>query len=368
MVVQEIYFLHERSRGLMIQQTVQVILSCIWVLFASPIAGKITPEGWYCLGAGLSGVQLILSVFFLPETKYERPLEAYQENTHSESSSSDPEGKNKGPAPFSKHASTERPPLDFINYAPRTLRSDMRLWVGKPQWSRAGTVLLQTGTVLFFPNVFWALCLNGLTLGVNIAIGTSYGTIVTSPPYNWSQDSASYANIGQIVTALAALPLLGYGSDMIIKYMAKRNNGIHEPESRLIPLIIPIVIGTFTAVLYGQAAQHPENYQWFTIVWGIAAYYFTFVGANIVAITYLLDSYPARAGPILVNICAFRGIISFGTSYAVEPFIERCGYSGSFGTYGGLTAALGLLAVPVFIYGKRIRGWTSRFARDDHTG
>jgi len=52
----------------------------------------------------------------------------------------------------------------------------------------------------------------------------------------------------------------------------------------------------------------------------------------------------------------------------VEPFIERCGYSGSFGTYGGLTAALGLLAVPVFMYGKRIRGWTSRFARDDHTG
>jgi len=248
----------------MIQQTVQVILSCIWVLLASPIAGKITPEGWYYLGAGLSGVQLILSIFFLPETKYKRPLEAYQENTDSKSSSSDPEGTNKGPAPFSKHASTERSPLDFINYAPRTLRSDMRLWVGKPQWS---------------------------------------------------------PNIGQIVTAVAALPLLGYGSDMIIKYMAKRNNGIHEPESRLIPLIIPIVIGTFTAVLYGQAAQHPENYQWFTIVWGIAAYYFTFVGANIVAITYLLDSYPAPGGPHLGQyMCVsrhhiFRNFLRRGAFY-----------------------------------------------------
>ncbi|KAJ9657124.1 hypothetical protein H2198_004482 [Neophaeococcomyces mojaviensis] len=364
MVVQEIYFLHERSRGLMIQQTVQVILSTIWTLFASPIAGAITPQGWYYLGAGLAAVQFILTLFFLPETKYERSLGAYQEKAASKplSDAENAQGTSQG-----EDLATERPALDFVNYAPRTWRSDMRLWVGTPEWSKAFTVLVQTFTVLIFPNVFWAMLLNGLTLGVNIAIGITYGGIVTSAPYNWAQSSASYANCGQIVTALAALPLLGYGSDLIIKWKANRNGGIHEPESRLIPLIIPIIVGTFTAVLYGQAAAHPNQYHWFTVVWAIAAYYFAFVGANIVAITYLLDSYPARAGPILVNICAFRGIISFGTTYAITPFINRCGYDGSFGAYAGMTAGIGLLAIPVYFYGKRIRGFTARFAKDKHT-
>jgi hypothetical protein len=74
--------------------------------------------------------------------------------------------------------------------------------------------------LLCFPNVLWALCLNGLTLGANIAIGTTYGNIVTAPPYNWKQDKASYVNIGQIVVAIIALPLLGSGSDRLVKWRA----------------------------------------------------------------------------------------------------------------------------------------------------
>ena len=218
--------------------------------------------------------------------------------------------------------------------------------------------------MLLFPNVFWALLLNGLTIGVNIAIGTTYSTILSSPPYKWPNKSASYVNCGQIVVAIVALPLLGHGSDYLVRYFANRNNGMHEPETRIIPLFLPIIVGTFTAVLYGEGAAHPYRYHWFVYVWGVAAYYFCFVGTNIVAITYLLDSYPGRAGPLLVIICAFRGIISFGTSYGVSPFIDLHGYDGTFGTFGGLTAALGLLAVPVYIWGKQIRRFTGRFAKD----
>jgi hypothetical protein len=34
-------------------------------------------------------------------------------------------------------------------------------------------------------------------------------------------------------------------------------------------------------VLYGQGATHPENYHWFLYVWSLAAYFFTFIGANV---------------------------------------------------------------------------------------
>ncbi|KAL4812255.1 major facilitator superfamily domain-containing protein [Aspergillus spinulosporus] len=354
MVTQEIFFLHERSKALMGQQAIQVSLTAVWVLFAGEIANAITPQWWYGLGAALAGAQLVLAFFFLPETKYERSIASFQEGD------SDVDGDAKVGV---EGICTERPPLDFERYAARTWKSDMRLWVGKPDWVLVWDVLRQTFELLFFPNVFWALCLNGLTIGTNIAIGTTYATILQAPPYNWPNKSASYVNCGQIVVALLALPLLGHGSDWIAKHMARKNNGLHEPETRIISLIIPIVIGTFTAVLYGQAGQYPEKYHWFVYVWAVAAYYFCFVGANIVAITYLLDSYPARAGPLLVIICAFRGIISFGTSYGTATFVEAHGYDGAFGTFAGLTAALGLCGVPIYLWGKRIRAFTGKFAR-----
>lgn len=119
--VQEIFFLHERSQGLMIQQTVQVSLTTVWVLFASPIAEAITSEWWYGLGGILAGVQLLLAFLLVPETKYERPLASFQES-----------GSDSGSG--GRRVCTERPPLDTVNFAPRTLRSDLRLWVGTPDW------------------------------------------------------------------------------------------------------------------------------------------------------------------------------------------------------------------------------------------
>lgn len=80
------------------------------------------------------------------------------------------------------------------------------------------------------------------------------------------------------------------------------------------------------------------------------------------AITYLLDSYPQRAGPLLVIICAVRGIMSFGVSYGIQPFIERNGYDGAFAVFGGLTGAFGVLGIFVFIFGKKIRQVTGKYA------
>ncbi|KAK8000954.1 MFS transporter [Apiospora marii] len=379
MITQEVFFLHERSRGLMIQQTIQVILTAIWTVFAGPIAGAITPQWWYGLGAVLAGVQFVLAVFFVPETKYYRPMSSFQESTSASSptKNSDDDENNAVTPSSDTHSSdvgkaaatetmmcTERPALDYVNFAPRTWRSDMRLWVGDIEWRKGWEAFYQTFELVLYPNVFWALCINGLTLGVNVAIGTTYGNIVTSPPYNWPQTSASYVNIGQIATAILALPLFGHGSDGLIRWFSRRRGGMHEPETRLIPLIFPMIVGVFTAVLYGLGAAHPERYHWFVYVWAVAAYYFCFVGANIVAITYLLDSYPTRAGPLLIIICAFRGIISFGVSYGITPFIEAAGWDGAFGAFGAMTAFFGLMGIPIYIWGKQIRHFTGRFAKD----
>lgn len=121
---QEIHFLHERTGVLMIQQTVQVVISATWTLCASPIAEAVSPSWWYGLAAAISVVQFLMAVFFLPESKYHRGHESA-----TDARSQRPE------------ACTQRPPLDFVKFKARTWKSDMRLWVDKPEWHRAGEVL-----------------------------------------------------------------------------------------------------------------------------------------------------------------------------------------------------------------------------------
>ena len=43
----------------MLQQAIQVVLITVWTLFACPIAGGVTPQGLYTIGAGLLGPQFL---------------------------------------------------------------------------------------------------------------------------------------------------------------------------------------------------------------------------------------------------------------------------------------------------------------------
>ena len=253
----------------------------------------------------MSGAVFLVSVFLVPESRYSRSLVAYNQVEVAVA-----EGKlddlDAAPAPM---RISERPALDFVTYQPRTIWSDMRVFVDKPDWVEGWYAfkvrypMLQppdlfntdpyqnTFQVILFPNVLWAFLINGLTIGTNIAMGyvrehlqptiesenadynrTTYAAIVTAPPYNWPNKTASYVNTGQIVVALIALPLLGNGSDFVIKWKARRNGGVHEPETRLLLLWLPVLVGIISAVIYGQAGSHPEKYHWFAIVFAYAGY------------------------------------------------------------------------------------------------
>lgn len=193
-------------------------------------------------------------------------------------------------------------------------------------------------------------------------MSTTYANILQAPPYSWASKYVSFATAGQILVSLIGLPILGAGSDRLVRYLARRNGGVHQPQYRLVPLIFPIMVGTLSAILYGQAASHPYKLHWFAVVFSLNAYYFGFVGANQCGILYALDAYPTRSGPTLVAICAVRGILSFGTSYAVSPFVELKGYDGAYLVYGLLTAVLGALGIVIFFLSGSIRAFCSRWA------
>jgi hypothetical protein len=129
-ILQEIHFMHERSTFLMWQVASQTVLSAIFVISASLIAGAIGPKNWYIMGAGLSVATLTLSIFFVPESRYNRSLAAYGQFDEAETDANPSRVIEALPVKLS-----ERPALDFARYEPRTLKSDMRMFTGKADWA-----------------------------------------------------------------------------------------------------------------------------------------------------------------------------------------------------------------------------------------
>jgi hypothetical protein len=110
------------------QSAIQTVLSAVLIIAASPLAGAIGPGNWYILGAGLSAATLVASIFLVPESRYPRSLVAYGQQSESESD----ENQEYVAPPVRL---SERPALDTVRYEPRTLRSDMRLFVGEADWA-----------------------------------------------------------------------------------------------------------------------------------------------------------------------------------------------------------------------------------------
>lgn len=113
----------------MIQNSCQSIIAAVYILFAGPIAGAIGAGWWYGLGSCLSGLTLILAFFFLPETKYARPLSSFQEPKRGE-------GELGTKEDVEIEVVTDKPPLDYERYAPRSWKADLSLWSGEHEWNK----------------------------------------------------------------------------------------------------------------------------------------------------------------------------------------------------------------------------------------
>lgn len=65
---------------------------------------------------------------------------------------------------------------------------------------------------------------------------------------------------GAFVGALLGLLLAGMLSDWSVNIMAHRNNGIYEPEFRILLVIPQMIIGLIGLFGFGWTTEHMDNY------------------------------------------------------------------------------------------------------------
>ncbi|KAI8651849.1 MFS domain-containing protein [Fusarium sp. Ph1] len=355
-MVQEVYYLHERGSKIAWFCAAQVLGTACLTVASSYLAANLGWRWWYGIFGIINGLCLVSAAIIVPETRFARSKASIISPT---------DGSSKPGENAAEHATvtaSRRPPIDYENYPARTFAYDVALFHNKPRWQDAIECWKQMIQVILFPNILWLVLCSGAFLGIFVIFGAVFAGVLLQPPYEFKAEYLGFVFAGQVVVSMVVVPAQGYLSDYVVKTLSKRNKGVTEPEYRLIPLILPFVVGIISTVIFGQACKHPYDWHWSAIVVTFNSEFFGFVGIVVASFTFAIDSYPARSDAILVVLCFARGVISFGLSYGSLEFIERVGYDGAFNICAIILGVLGILGIPVYIFGKKVRQMTQPWA------
>ncbi|KAH8602378.1 major facilitator superfamily domain-containing protein [Bisporella sp. PMI_857] len=352
-MVQEIHFVHQRGTKGTWNAVIQGTVSGAMFVATTYLVPALGVRWWYGIMTIINFAILIAAFVFVPETMYDRVVEDFGMDK------GDPHVEADG-TKVMQVTTTATNTLDPDRYGPRTWKTDLTVFHFKPRWHEMLKFYKVVAQAFCTPTILWLLCVNGAFLGIFVFHSSTFAGVLMSPPYNFKVETLGFVQLALVLVNFIVLPVVGYGSDWVIKLMSRMNKGVYEPEYRFFGLILPACAAVIACVIYGRAAEHPASWNWSAIAIPYAMGLFSFMGANTVGITYAVDSWPLEAGAILLVIAAGRGFISFGLSYATVPWVKKNGYDGAMNDFAIVCGVFSLLGLPVYFFGKRIRLWTQK--------
>ncbi|GIZ44595.1 hypothetical protein CKM354_000778900 [Cercospora kikuchii] len=360
-IVEEIHFLHERARKLSWFIAIQTTFVGVFFCTSTFQVAAWGWRWWYGFFAIWNGLVFLFVIVFGTEPLYKRPDEAATGEVHLSVDAQGEYHTDEEGSTIVRVTTKHGVVLDPVRYGPRTWKYDLKPWSKLGEWRDVVTFLKDVVVGCCHPLLFWLLLLNGAFLGIYVFQATTFAPILIPPPYHIPFTSLGYIQGAQVFVCLIALPILGYGSDALVKWMSRRNNGLFKPEYRLPTLAIPAIAGVASAIIFGYAAASPAQWHWSAIAVPFNGVYFAFLGANIVGLTYAADSFPLKTASNFVVICAGRGFIAFGLSYAVIPSVQSLGYDGTMNIEAGMAAGLSALGIGAYFCGPALRRLGERY-------
>jgi hypothetical protein len=164
--------------------------------------------------------------------------------------------------------------------------------------------------------------------------------------------------------------ITGRLSDIITRFMTRRNAGIFEPEFRLV-MVTPVALAT-TFGLWGFGWASWAEDEWIApcVFFGVLGFGCTL--GSTVSISFVVDSYRSDAGSSLTSLNLSKNvlgkrplvwgglIVGFAFSLFTNRMVSVLDVRTTFLIFGGIQLFVCSFAIPLYIYGKRCRAWTHR--------
>src|SRR5579862_217648 len=187
------------------------------------------------------GIHIPLLYFFCPETCYKRSadlnidlgtvnhakeLEAELEEVEAvKTAGKEIEMQEKNASQLEAHLAAQH----GANERPWTKWEELRVFRGIESEDNLLKVIVRPFPMLLFPQVLYAFITYGLSTSWLIVLGSVGALIFGGPPYNMSVGEIGLLQIAGLITSILGF-VSGPINDYLCKFLARRNNGIYEPE------------------------------------------------------------------------------------------------------------------------------------------
>ena len=156
--------------------------------------------------------------------------------------------------------------------------------------------------ILFaYPSILWSTLVYSLSIGWLIVLSETVASIFENKEsYNFTPLQTGLVYVSPFVGGVLGTAVAGKVSDIIVRFMSRRNGGIYEPEFRLV-MAVPVTLSTCLGLMgFGWSAQERDNWVVPTIFFGIISFGCSL--GSTTSITFAVDSYRQYAGEALVTL------------------------------------------------------------------
>jgi len=242
----------------------------------------------------------------------------------------------------------------------RSLKQQLSLWNGRLSSDKWWRVAVRPFLLFAYPSILWSALIYAMSIGWLIVLSESVGHIFEDrESYNFTPLQVGLVYISPFIGGIIGTAIAGKVSDLIVRFMARRNGGVYEPEFRLV-MAIPIAISTVAGLMgFGWSVEERDNWIVPTVFFGIISFGCSL--GSTTSITFAVDSYRQYAGEALVTLNVSKNILhGLVWSLFFNRWLEKDGSRLVFNCIGGIQLACLLTTIPVYIWGKRGRMWTVR--------
>lgn len=352
-------------------------------------------NGWrtiYWIFTALNGFVTLLMIFTFPETAFKRL------NAIEQAGAAPDDAKAK--EVHAEIAQVESRNL-HLTIPKKTYFQQLALFSGTHTEESLVLLFFRPCVLLTLPPILWSTLVFAVTTGTNVILSANFATAFQQF-YGMNIWQSGLTWIAGFIGCILAIFAGGHISDWIADRFTIRNGGVRHPEMRLPAIVISLILGPLGCVLYGVGIGH--HFHWMCPVVGIAlgmcfdhrlvrfmdiirltglakTATFSTVQATNIALVYCLDSYRPIAGESVVTMSAFKGmrqshpvpslvillvpsnnlelcfVAAFGflLNFYANHWIVSSGYQNSFGAMAGIIAAVLIVALPLYFWGRRIR-------------
>ena len=243
---------------------------------------------------------------------------------------------------------------------PKSFVQTLKPWNGRLSKSNWFLVMLRPFVLFAYPSILWSTAIYSFSVGWLIVLSESVAEIYrNSESYNFTALETGLVYLSPFVGGILGTAVAGKVSDVIVRFMSKRNGGVYEPEFRLL-MAIPIAVSTAIGLMgFGWSAEERNHFMVPTVFFGVISFGCSL--GSTTAITFCVDSYRQYAGEALVTL-NFSKNIFHGLAFSLffPDWLHKEGAKEVFLIIGGIQIAVLLTSIPMYIYGKRARMMTVR--------